>query len=113
MSVGVSSSGREGEEGVLVRNCWREETNEVWEDEERWKWVEEGVRRGERDERKMRSEKPIRESAKRMIRDFDLEICFPAIFSDLNQLISVFSGTVREDKEDTYSDDTEYKLQHY
>jgi hypothetical protein len=97
MSVGVSSSGREGEEGVLVRNCSREETNEVWEDEERWKWLE-GVRRGERDERKMRSEKPIRESAKRMIRDFDLEICFPAIFSDLNQLISVFSGTVRKEK---------------
>lgn len=70
----------------MVRKCSREATNEVWE-VGRWKWVgEEGeeVRRGERDERKMRREKPSRESANRMIRDLDLEICFPAIFLSIN-----------------------------
>lgn len=86
---GIVSSGREGEEWVLARNCSREATNEVWE-VGRWKWAEEEgeeLRRGEREERKMRREKPRMERDMRMIRDLDLEICFPAIFSD--QLVFV------------------------
>lgn len=89
---GTVSSGREGEDWVLARNCSREATNEVWE-VGRWKWAEEEgeeLRRGEREERKMRREKPSMESAMRMIRYLDLEICLPAIFSDQLVFVDVF-----------------------